>query len=197
MIMHMNKRIYWSESDLQFIKDNYSKITNHQIAKLLNRPSAESIQNMAHRLRLTKPNSTRKSGKNDISWTQDHIDYLMKFYGKISADNIAHYLNRTVSSIYHKAHELGLKGKIIKQRPAYLKRGHYYQWVIIRKKVSDRDGYACKICGYKKHISTHHIMPLSEGGSNNLDNLITLCPNCHAEADASELSRKFLKEKVV
>ncbi|MBD3385491.1 HNH endonuclease, partial [candidate division KSB1 bacterium] len=29
------------------------------------------------------------------------------------------------------------------------------------------------------YLETHHLIPLSEGGKDNLDNVIALCPNCH------------------
>jgi hypothetical protein len=52
------------------------------------------------------------------------------------------------------------------------------------------DHYQCQICGdyhAKKYpskvtvqVQTHHIIPLSEGGKTELNNLITLCDLCHA-----------------
>ncbi|MHB2155765.1 HNH endonuclease [Calditrichota bacterium GD2] len=29
------------------------------------------------------------------------------------------------------------------------------------------------------YLEIHHIIPLSEGGSDTIDNVIALCPNCH------------------
>jgi 5-methylcytosine-specific restriction endonuclease McrA len=31
------------------------------------------------------------------------------------------------------------------------------------------------------YLETHHIIPLSKGGSDSIDNLIALCPNCHRQ----------------
>jgi len=31
------------------------------------------------------------------------------------------------------------------------------------------------------YLETHHIKPLSEGGLDNIDNVVAVCPNCHAE----------------
>ena len=31
------------------------------------------------------------------------------------------------------------------------------------------------------YLEIHHIKPLAEGGEDNLDNTIALCPNCHRE----------------
>ena len=37
----------------------------------------------------------------------------------------------------------------------------------------------CCSCGYDLIVHIHHIIPKSKGGTNNIDNLIGLCPNCH------------------
>lgn len=49
--------------------------------------------------------------------------------------------------------------------------------------------FACQICGYQLKVNSiyysevHHIWPLGEGGLDNFDNMIVLCPNHHAEFD--------------
>lgn len=46
----------------------------------------------------------------------------------------------------------------------------------------ERIGIVCVVCGFSfSHaIARHHILPVSEGGKNDSDNLIWLCANCHA-----------------
>lgn len=39
----------------------------------------------------------------------------------------------------------------------------------------------------------HHIIPVCENGTDEPENLILLCPNCHELADANVFSRDFLK----
>jgi 5-methylcytosine-specific restriction endonuclease McrA len=51
----------------------------------------------------------------------------------------------------------------------------------IRPKVLERDNYTCKMCGNKEELHVHHIIPIKEGGSDDLTNLITLCVNCHSK----------------
>ena len=48
--------------------------------------------------------------------------------------------------------------------------------------------------GFKVGIRIHHIVPVSEGGSGKLDNLIMLCPNCHKKADYGVITRDELKK---
>lgn len=52
----------------------------------------------------------------------------------------------------------------------------------------------CKLCGVdgstggKSFLEIHHIRPLSKGGSNSLDNIIVLCPNCNKKTRDNILS---------
>lgn len=46
--------------------------------------------------------------------------------------------------------------------------------------VFDRDGYVCKACGTSQGLTVDHIFPVSKGGSNDLDNLQTLCGSCNS-----------------
>lgn len=45
--------------------------------------------------------------------------------------------------------------------------------------VHEKYNYQCAKCGSKESLQIHHILPLSEGGQNNIDNLILLCHSCH------------------
>ena len=50
----------------------------------------------------------------------------------------------------------------------------------IRKNKVNRDS-RCEICGFDfyKVLQIHHVVPISLGGSNDNDNIICVCPNCH------------------
>ena len=43
-------------------------------------------------------------------------------------------------------------------------------------------GTNCANCGSNKHIHYHHIIPLINGGTNNLGNIVPLCEDCHGLA---------------
>ena len=50
----------------------------------------------------------------------------------------------------------------------------------LRAVVLERDGGSCVCCGDDaKHV--HHIVPLSHGGDNSHDNMISLCAECHRQ----------------
>lgn len=50
----------------------------------------------------------------------------------------------------------------------------------IRRKVFARDGYRCVVCYSKKNLSVDHKIPVVAGGSNELENLQTLCAKCNS-----------------
>lgn len=56
--------------------------------------------------------------------------------------------------------------------------------VELKQKIYERDGKTCKMCFIEikeKERQVHHIIPVSEKGSDDLNNLILLCNNCHTE----------------
>lgn len=50
-----------------------------------------------------------------------------------------------------------------------------------RREVFTRDGYRCRAsgCGSAHFLDVHHVIPRERGGTNDPDNLITLCASCH------------------
>lgn len=67
-----------------------------------------------------------------------------------------------------------------------------------RMAILIRDEYACQKCGLEdksaKNLEVHHIKPSTYGGSNEHDNLITLCGLCHKYAPNDPLKFKKYKE---
>lgn len=58
----------------------------------------------------------------------------------------------------------------------------------IRRDVYRRDGYRCALCDSTKYLQIHHCVKRSAGGTNNRQNLITLCADCHAMAHGINLN---------
>ncbi len=55
-------------------------------------------------------------------------------------------------------------------------------WRSRRKLVLHRDRYSCQDCGTSGlgvSLEVHHIIPIGDGGSHDLDNLVALCGECH------------------
>lgn len=64
------------------------------------------------------------------------------------------------------------------------KDSHFYNrtlWRKLRKEVLLRDSYSCTKCGHyaERYLHVHHKSIRRFGGSDEVDNLITLCNSCH------------------
>lgn len=65
-------------------------------------------------------------------------------------------------------------------------------WSNTRIRVFARDNYTCKSCGRKDNLTVDHIVQLAHGGTNNLENLQTLCKYCHEKKDNRKIfNRSF------
>ena len=59
-------------------------------------------------------------------------------------------------------------------------KGFDYDFSCRREAVLHRDKYTCQVCGKKNtRLEVHHIIYRSQGGTDDEDNLITLCEDCH------------------
>jgi len=72
-------------------------------------------------------------------------------------------------------------------------------WTKIRDQVRARDGYRCQVCGMPENgrqHDVHHKVPFRQFPSavqaNRLDNLVTLCSNCHRKAEQNVRMRSGL-----
>jgi len=72
-------------------------------------------------------------------------------------------------------------------------------WKKLRSKVKFRDKYLCQRCGTGKNLTIHHIVPIKDGGKNEMRNLITLCLSCHNIVEKEEIQEwnkiKKIKKK--
>lgn len=56
------------------------------------------------------------------------------------------------------------------------------EWFSLRKQILERDGYECRNCKSSSNLCVHHIVPVSESGSETKSNLVVLCRECHRTA---------------
>jgi hypothetical protein len=69
-------------------------------------------------------------------------------------------------------------------------------WDIIRRIIFERDGYACIYCGSNNRLEGDHVLPLSRGGSNAFENLVTACKPCN-RAKGSRTPEAWRRELMV
>jgi hypothetical protein len=54
------------------------------------------------------------------------------------------------------------------------------EWAEIRAFVFERDDYTCQYCGeYGGRLECDHVVPVSRGGTNDFENLLTACFGCN------------------
>lgn len=78
----------------------------------------------------------------------------------------------TISRVKYRRRKLGIKKYLygeVKKHKAW-----------IRIQAIKRYGEACELCTYNLAVDTHHIIPKHKGGPHEIDNLMVVCPNCHA-----------------
>lgn len=67
-------------------------------------------------------------------------------------------------------------------------KGFNYGFASRREAILNRDSYTCQICGAKNtRLEVHHIVYRSQGGTDDEDNLITLCEFCHKKIHKGEI----------
>ena len=78
-----------------------------------------------------------------------------------------------------------------KHKWAYQK-GINYGYANAREHALVRDKYTCQCCGKKNcRVEAHHIVFRSKNGSNDLENYITLCEDCHKAVHLGEIELKL------
>ena len=67
-------------------------------------------------------------------------------------------------------------------------------WRRIRERVLQRDGYLCQACRTKGRVTpageVHHVVALSRGGTDDPDNLLSLCGPCHQQETDALMGRR-------
>lgn len=127
---------------------------------------------------------TRQIGELIIPYDEEKIQRDMKWFS-IDTIRVAMQLYKKLGLIYEQENGVlrtfgcSKNVKTSKRDRSSLK---YKDW---RAAVFKRDKYTCKMCGSKKNLQAHHIIPWRDCNENqkyNVDNGITLCENCHLKA---------------
>ena len=104
----------WTEEEIQFLKENYQKMTYYEISKRLGKSYA-SVCIKINRLELKKQKRT--------NWSEEEERFIIENYPRLSVKEIADALGRPKTSVSSKIRELRKKGKIKSRRypmPKYI-----------------------------------------------------------------------------
>src|SRR5260370_23817929 len=67
------------------------------------------------------------------------------------------------------------------------------EWREIRAQVLARARWACQACSVRTRLDVHHVTKRTQGGSDfELDRLIALCRDCHAQTDAPYVKGRLI-----
>lgn len=68
-------------------------------------------------------------------------------------------------------------------------------WKKLRKQCFERDDFRCVKCGSAKNLNAHHLNYDNIGKPEELDDLVTLCGECHTKIHQTDIERKAYEEK--
>lgn len=124
-----------------------------------------------------------------------------RFRGKRDAKYTAQFCSRKCQSAWQDGKRTGAESPVWRGGNV----GYYGpNWHAQKRAARKRDGYACQHCGKhqnkcRRALDVHHIQPFRTFGyipgtndhylqANDLTNLITLCPQCHKQAEYAKIA---------
>lgn len=138
-------KIFAEENKIQFLKENFQKFTDSDLAKELGL-SINQIRRLRRGLGLIK----KIGGRNP--WTQKEIDFLRQNFKSMSDVQLARKLHRTRSSVLHKRFMLGFK----RERPKL-----EIDPLWLRKALLE-DGLTCQDVARQYKVSREYISKLAD-----------------------------------
>jgi hypothetical protein len=129
-----------------------------------------------------------------LSWGNFHCSGDFEYYDKDKRDKILKYLaQENYWNLYYVAsedrieeikHNLERSKSRDEHRKGYKYRRQqaciFTSNPTVRKKIFKRDGKVCKSCNSTENLSLDHIIPVSTGGEDELENLQVLCKSCNS-----------------
>jgi 5-methylcytosine-specific restriction endonuclease McrA len=135
--------------------------------------------------------------------TKEHKKNNSKTYFK-KGHSVSEELKQTLRKLHTGKKNLNWKGGVCKDRNYvnWLKNRHYYrkfsaegshtlgEWELLKKQY----GYTCPCCGKKEPeitLTADHIVPLSKGGSDYIENIQPLCQSCNSKKHTQIINYKL------
>jgi len=137
--------------------------------------------------------------KNSIKEERFSPTMVSKFHGHVKELEFA----KTILPITRVVFETGTFDPHLMKNPSLAnpkirhwgyQKGVNYGFENTKAMVRHRDGYTCQCCKGKRkdgRLEVHHIIYRTNGGSDEADNLITLCHSCHKDLHAGKIALKL------
>ncbi len=136
-----------------------------------------------NRKRYRKPRFNNRKASKPEGWLAPsiehkkaiHLYWIKKYMAVMPITNITFEMGEFDTQLLKEIEE----GKPIPVGTDY-QHGERYGIETLRSAVFARDNYTCQCCGSTKGpFCVHHVVPRSEGGTNRMSNLATVCTGCH------------------
>ena len=100
-----NKRRFWTEEEIEYLKSGVGILTAEQLAKNLNR-SVSSVKSFCCKKGIKHGKRVYADGVVRVYWTQAEITALMGYAETLTMEHAAARLGRSYASVQNKADEL-------------------------------------------------------------------------------------------
>jgi len=142
------------------------------------------------------------------TWNKETDKIFLELWGRNSLAEIATAINKwhsddgkaknarlltvtTARGVMYHALKLGLissaEVNLFDQQQKSNRQKRGYVSSQIRKAVLQRDNHHCLLCGSQDNLTVAHIMPVSQGGNSEIENLQTLCAPCKKDNHVSSV----------
>ena len=191
-VVSNDKVLYQSQTELRndikrkmdarrtYRRNRRSRKTRYRKSRFLNRSNS------------TKSNRLSPSVKHKVQVHIDEIEFCKKIL-PISDSNLIIEVSQFDTALMKDPRLISEKVK----HWGY-QQGFNYGYSSRREAILHRDNYTCQCCGKKKcRLEVHHVKFKSNGGTDDEENLVTLCEDCHKGVHAGTvvLSKKPKKNK--
>lgn len=149
----------------EYYKENKEKINGQQKARY---PLIAAAQRLWHKIYYQNNKEVMK--KNARQYAKDNAKEVQERHKKYYHKNIDH--SREMRKIYSGNRRAGLEGTYTLS-----------EW----KELCDRYDNRCLKCGEQKKLTVDHVLPISLGGANTIDNLQPLCDFCNKSKGAKHV----------